>query len=399
MTVIRNEDQTLHTEWFMKSIASGRMLNWHSFHLPKYKVNVARNFIHRVCTLSTNLNTAAKKKIIQNQLIMNGYPKTLINRIFHLYINQNNHHGRQEQTASITEIPARTAMPPTIQHQSSSQPTIQPSNPSIDRPTNQSQLQSSTCSNAISSTRPLIITSTDPSAPGMDTQREIASIIQRPPNAYNIEPTTTNHGEHLIYRSIPYVAGLSECIIHILNRDYNNITIACRQTKTIQRFHTPVKDPISMLDRSRVVYKIPCSNCKQCYIGMTNNRLQTRLYGHKTHINKLNRLKELGYSKTDTDMITLRERTALIEHCIDHDHMFNLGQVTVLDRSNHTNTLAFLEMCHITNTPHTVNHRTDVSGLNSTYAAILQTFCKTFQTHQTTNDPPSSNQPLPPPDV
>ncbi|XP_062701661.1 uncharacterized protein LOC134285233 isoform X2 [Aedes albopictus] len=32
MTVIRNSDQTLSTEWYSKPIASGRMLNWHSFH-------------------------------------------------------------------------------------------------------------------------------------------------------------------------------------------------------------------------------------------------------------------------------------------------------------------------------------------------------------------------------
>lgn len=98
-------------------------------------------------------------------------------------------------------------------------------------------------------------------------------------------------------------------------------------------------------------------------------------------------------------MLSLKEKTALIEHCIDHDHRFDMDRVTVLDSSNHINTLTFLEMCHITNTPHTVNHRTDISGLNSTYAAILQTIYETFQDRQISSQPPSSNQPLPPSDV
>lgn len=112
---------------------------------------------------------------------------------------------------------------------------------------------------------------------------------------------------------------------------------------------------------------------------MTQNKLKTRLYGHKTHINKLNRLKELGNTNIDTEMITLGEKTALIKHCIDNDHSFNLDRTTVIDSSRNTNTLTFLEMCHIVNTPNTVNHRTDIDGLNTTYAAILKTIDETFQ--------------------
>lgn len=91
------------------------------------------------------------------------------------------------------------------------------------------------------------------------------------------------------------------------------------------------------------------------------------------------RLKELGHTNIDTEIITLGEKTALIKHCIDNDHSFNLDRTTVIDSSRNTNTLTFLEMCHIVNTPNTVNHRTDIDGLNTTYAAILKTIGETFQ--------------------
>lgn len=68
MTDIRTEDQSLHTEWFIKPIASRRILNKNFFHLPKYKENPASNFIHRVCSLSTRLNTTAKKPIEQRSI-------------------------------------------------------------------------------------------------------------------------------------------------------------------------------------------------------------------------------------------------------------------------------------------------------------------------------------------
>lgn len=42
---------------------------------------------------------------------------------------------------------------------------------------------------------------------------------------------------------------------------------------------TKVKDKIPKMQKSHVVYKIPCS-CKLCYVGETRNRLATREDGH-----------------------------------------------------------------------------------------------------------------------
>nr|XP_029709919.1 protein piccolo-like [Aedes albopictus] len=47
----------------------------------KQKVNVANNFIRRVQTFSTNVDTATTRDIITTQLKLNDYPTTMINRL------------------------------------------------------------------------------------------------------------------------------------------------------------------------------------------------------------------------------------------------------------------------------------------------------------------------------
>lgn len=56
MTVIRMPDQSMRTEWYQKPIASGRFLDFKSFHPFKQKINVATTFIQRVKKQKTKSN-------------------------------------------------------------------------------------------------------------------------------------------------------------------------------------------------------------------------------------------------------------------------------------------------------------------------------------------------------
>ncbi|XP_062717056.1 uncharacterized protein LOC134292178 [Aedes albopictus] len=76
VTVIRNPDQTLTTEWYAKPIASGRMLNYKSHHQLKHKMNVAKNFIHRVWYLTRNKSTEEIVNIIHRHLQLGNNNKT-----------------------------------------------------------------------------------------------------------------------------------------------------------------------------------------------------------------------------------------------------------------------------------------------------------------------------------
>lgn len=107
MALIRQEDDTVKTEWYCKSIASGRFLNFHSSHPMHQKMNVAQNFVKRVMVFSTNLDLKRKREIVHRHLKANDYPKCLINRL----INRAKHQTVNNNTAmdvSRTETETET---------------------------------------------------------------------------------------------------------------------------------------------------------------------------------------------------------------------------------------------------------------------------------------------------
>lgn len=119
MTVIRKSDQSLTTEWYAKPIASGRMLNYRSYHQPKYKLNVANNLIHRVKSLTHNKSNDETDRIVHEILRKNNYPKQLINRLLHLYQNKRNNLQSSSTNTELEDINLPTTAtrqePPSIE--------------------------------------------------------------------------------------------------------------------------------------------------------------------------------------------------------------------------------------------------------------------------------------------
>lgn len=204
--------------------------------------------------------------------------------------------------------------------------------------------------------------------------------MRNPTHETEVEPAnsqwqnqTASTTQQPIYRAIPYIPSLSDRIIKILAKDYPDITITTRQHSSVKTLHSRIKYPVKKDEISNVIYKIPCNDCNACYIGMTRNNLRKRLTGHKANVNKLDKMmNDEEHTHTNDAKIALIETTtALIEHCITHNHRFQLDHTNIIDHSHKPSTLPFLEMCHITNTDQTVNKRTDTDGLNTTYAGLL----------------------------
>ncbi|XP_039428895.2 uncharacterized protein LOC120412472 [Culex pipiens pallens] len=284
MLLVRTETQTIRTEWYQKPIASGRFLDFHSFHPLNQKLNTATNLINRINTFSTNLSDQQKVKIMDNQLKINNYPRALRNRL----INHRN---------------TRRINPPV-----------------------------------------------DP--------------------VQNDQTTPTQHLQHT-YRSIAYIPTLTEQVKKQLKKDYPHIKLATRNIKTTKTMFTQMKDTTHKEDHKNVIYSIPCTDCNQQYIGMTTNKLRTRISGHKSTLNTLERLRQTGIPQDDPQLTTLSERTALLNHCIQLNHTFSFENTKILDRHNIESALPILEMLHISITPNTVNKRTDTEQLNPIYAGII----------------------------
>lgn len=175
----------------------------------------------------------------------------------------------------------------------------------------------------------------------------------------------------ITYRSIPFIPQLSTNIAHILKTDFPHVKLAYRTIKITKSLLKAVKDPIPKIQHSQIIYSIPCNDCNKTYIGMTKNQLKTRLSGHQTHINKNKKIREIETSETEQEINRLRETTALMNHIIQEEHIFDLTKTTILDRAKRASALPILEMCHISNNPNTVNHRTDIDNLNTAYADVL----------------------------
>lgn len=200
-------------------------------------------------------------------------------------------------------------------------------------------------------------------------------INQSQVNQPTVTPPTNDEKQ---YRSIVNIGPLTRTIQRTLKTDYPEIVICPKQRKTVKSIIPGVKDKVEINQRSNVIYKIPCGDCEASYVGMTSCRLKDRVSGHRSTINKVRELREAGKDATDYEMERLRERTALLDHCITNNHQFLLDRVQVLDSTSKKQNLAILESCHILNTPHTVNKRTDTDNLSGTYAGVLHT-AKTIQ--------------------
>ena len=59
----------------------------------------------------------------------------------------------------------------------------------------------------------------------------------------------------------------------------NKFLILCGFPYKIKNLFS-VKDAISNLSRSRVVYKFSCAGCSACYVSETNQHLATRVREH-----------------------------------------------------------------------------------------------------------------------
>lgn len=175
------------------------------------------------------------------------------------------------------------------------------------------------------------------------------------------------------YRSLIHVHGITTNIKRILKQNIPTIGIACSNNNTAKQLYKTAKDPVSHMQKSNVIYKITCKDCPECYIGMTKNQLQTRMDGHQSLVNTLERKLSTGTPYNDPEIEQLAEKSALMKHCITQQHRFDINNPAIVDCCFKSQALPVLEMCHIHTTPQTVNHRTDTDGMSATYSFLLTT--------------------------
>ncbi|XP_036347982.1 uncharacterized protein LOC118757371 [Rhagoletis pomonella] len=100
---IHRENQYLLLDWYSKPTSSGRLINYYSSQPTKYKINTAKNLIHKILTTSHTRFHDANIEKINKILICNNYPAKLIRELINQQIMKNNIHPNTTPNIDTTK--------------------------------------------------------------------------------------------------------------------------------------------------------------------------------------------------------------------------------------------------------------------------------------------------------
>ncbi|XP_067628617.1 uncharacterized protein [Eurosta solidaginis] len=134
-----------------------------------------------------------------------------------------------------------------------------------------------------------------------------------------------NPEKHFIFKSLAYVPQLSERLAKSDCYNKENVKIAHKPSNTLKSIFNKTKSNISNMDKSNVVYKIPCKGnvgetCNNIYVGTTKSKLKTRLSQHKSDLKQCHQLNN--------------HKTALMSHCATSGHIPNFDDTKILHKNN-----------------------------------------------------------------
>ena len=115
-----------------------------------------------------------------------------------------------------------------------------------------------------------------------DVEKKTAESRAQPPNKRKSDKKQQHKKGTMI--TLPYLKGLSEKCRRIFSR--YNVQTALKPACTLRRMLVRPKDSRPLLRTSDCVYRIPCSNCNEVYIGETGRHLEERLEEHQASVKK-----------------------------------------------------------------------------------------------------------------
>ena len=77
---MKNEDNSIKTNWFRKNTYSGRFLNYFSNHPLQHKIGIIKNLVDSAILLAGKSFRNENLDIIKNYLELNNYPKNIITK-------------------------------------------------------------------------------------------------------------------------------------------------------------------------------------------------------------------------------------------------------------------------------------------------------------------------------
>lgn len=139
----------------------------------------------------------------------------------------------------------------------------------------------------------------------------------------------------------------------------DNLKMVTYNPKTTSELFTRIKDKEPEVNKSGLIYEIPCNDCQLVYIGQTRQKLKARVRQHELDCRYYNE----------------QQCTALSEHHFDLDHSFKFTETRILDTEPNHFKRNVSEMIQILlNRERAVNHRTDTNNLSDIYINVLKKY-------------------------
>lgn len=110
------ENNKIITDWYSKSISSGRLINFHSTQPTKQKTNTAINLIKTALQLSDDKFKTKNINKIKEILINNSYPMHTINNMINRVINDKPNTESTNKTSGITKYHSLSFVPKLTEH-------------------------------------------------------------------------------------------------------------------------------------------------------------------------------------------------------------------------------------------------------------------------------------------
>ena len=121
--------------------------------------------------------------------------------------------------------------------------------------------------------------------------------------------------------TLPYVQGVSEKCRRIFSKF--NIQASLRPAMTLRRMLVKPKDSRPLLRTSDCVYRIPCKDCNEVYIGETSRHLEERLDEHKASVRNAEKPRytrsRAARAKDEFEKSALGDHVAATNHSISWD--------------------------------------------------------------------------------
>lgn len=150
----------------------------------------------------------------------------------------------------------------------------------------------------------------------------------------------------LTYKKLQYIPGLTTKIKMLFQ---DRVSIAYTSANPVNKFFTPLKDRVKLINNSNVVYLLQCNDCKHFYVGQTQQRVRERNVQH------------ISDSRRKPKACKLAAHISTTHHTVDFNNTIILFKERTLLRR------LFLETLGINIFQPSLNAKTDSDNFSNIY--------------------------------